>query len=159
MPELVPGDVFHDPDFTFQDRQTGNKLFVLLGVSRGGVCVVARTTSNPSSKSRGYGCHNGRPLSELFHPARSRLVPRRHLDQSGLSDGVRRGRRGTAACRRTHPPSVMLGAGRASVYPSRSEHKRGGAWRRRKTLEMPVNPNGRWYSTPTTTRNGQTTRP
>ena len=73
MPELVSGDVFHDPDFTFQDRQTGNKLFVLLGVSRAGVCVVARTTSNPSSKSRGYGCHNGDRFPNFFIPREAGL--------------------------------------------------------------------------------------
>jgi len=73
MPELVPGDVFHDPDFTFQDGHTGNKLFVLLGVSQAGVCVVARTTSNPAAKSRSFGCHHDDRFPNFFVPREAGL--------------------------------------------------------------------------------------
>jgi hypothetical protein len=73
MPEPIPGEIFHDPQFTFRDGPSGNKLFVLLAVAEHGVFLVARTTSNPASKSRGYGCHNNDRFPNFFIPREAGL--------------------------------------------------------------------------------------
>lgn len=73
MPDPVPGEIFHDPQFTFRDGPSGNKLFVLLAVAAHGVLLVARTTSNPASKSRGYGCHNNDRFPNFFIPREADL--------------------------------------------------------------------------------------
>jgi hypothetical protein len=61
------GAVFHDPDFVFQDGERGNKLFIVLAAT-GKVCIVARTTSKPSGKSRSYGCHHDDRFPNFFIP-------------------------------------------------------------------------------------------
>lgn len=73
MPDPIAGEIFHDPQFTFRDGPSGNKLFVLLAVAARGVFLVARTTSNPASKSRGYGCHNKDRFPNFFIPREAGL--------------------------------------------------------------------------------------
>lgn len=73
MPDPIAGEIFHDPQFTFRDGPSGNKLFVLLACADHGVLLVARTTSNPASKSRGYGCHNNDRFPNFFIPREAGL--------------------------------------------------------------------------------------
>lgn len=73
MPDPIAGEIFHDPQFTFRDGPSGNKLFVLLASAERGVLLVARTTSNPASKSRGYGCHNNDRFPNFFIPREAGL--------------------------------------------------------------------------------------
>lgn len=72
MPDPIAGEIFHDPQFTFRDGPSGNKLFVLLAIANP-VFLVARTTSNPASKSRGYGCHNNDRFPNFFIPREAGL--------------------------------------------------------------------------------------
>jgi len=73
MPDPIPGEIFHDPQFTFRDGPSGNKLFVLLAIADHSIFLVARTTSNPASKSRGYGCHNNDRFPNFFIPREAGL--------------------------------------------------------------------------------------
>lgn len=65
---IPPGVFFHDPNFKFKDGQSGNKLFIVLTDGASGYYVVARTTSNPDRRSRGYGCHLDDAYPNFFIP-------------------------------------------------------------------------------------------
>jgi len=52
---MNPGSVFFDEEFAFQDGETGEKLFVVLGTVDM-VSVVAKTTSRQHGRGTQYGC-------------------------------------------------------------------------------------------------------
>lgn len=68
MPAVQIGEVFHDPNFRFPDGESGNKLLIVLAVSRCGDFIVARTTSKPRAHSWTYGCHNDSVEPNFFIP-------------------------------------------------------------------------------------------
>jgi hypothetical protein len=67
------GEVFYDPEFRFRDGEISRKLFVILGIDSDRLYTVARTTSNPASKSRKYGCHNGDRYPNFYIPCEAKL--------------------------------------------------------------------------------------
>ncbi len=73
------GEVIHDPIFVFQVRLysrydlTGNRLLLELDGLGGASRIVARTTSQPDSKSRIYGCHNDDRFANFFVPLEAGL--------------------------------------------------------------------------------------
>lgn len=73
--KLAPGEVLHDPSFTFRDGETGNKLLVVLVVTAE-VCLTARTTSQPQRKSRNYGCHHDDFQPNFYLPLEARIFPK-----------------------------------------------------------------------------------
>lgn len=52
---MTPGSIFFDRNFAFQDGESGEKLFVIIG-THSGTTVVAKTTSRPYGKGINYGC-------------------------------------------------------------------------------------------------------
>lgn len=73
--KLAVGEVLHDPAFVFRDGETGNKLLVVLAIE-GGICLVARTTSQPQRKSRSYGCHHEDAQPNFYLPLEARIFPK-----------------------------------------------------------------------------------
>lgn len=77
MPVADLGDVFHDPNFRFPDGEVGNKLLVILAISKSNDYIIARTTSKPRAHSWTYGCHNDSVEPNFFIPKTLNLF---HVD-------------------------------------------------------------------------------
>ncbi|RUO38132.1 hypothetical protein CWE13_00315 [Aliidiomarina shirensis] len=56
---MVPGSIFFDRDFHFNDGESGEKLFVALG-NQNGIHLVAKTTSKQHGRGTTYGCQADR---------------------------------------------------------------------------------------------------
>jgi len=67
---MNPGSVFFDTAFVFNDGETGEKLFVVLGAEKGTV-VVAKTTSQAYGKGINYGCQPNDRFHNFFLPQNS----------------------------------------------------------------------------------------
>lgn len=52
---MNPGAIFFDTKFHFHDGESGEKLFIILGSSKG-VSVVVKTTSQNYGRGIEYGC-------------------------------------------------------------------------------------------------------
>ena len=66
MPTAIIGEVYHSPEFTFPDGETGNKLLVILGQTKSDDFIVLRTTSQSRLRSWTPGCQNG-DIEPGFH--------------------------------------------------------------------------------------------
>lgn len=67
---MIPGSIFFDKDFHFNDGETGQKLFVVLGNDKG-VTVVAKTTSKIYGKGINYGCQPNDRFHNFYLPLNS----------------------------------------------------------------------------------------
>lgn len=56
---MVPGSIFFDRDFHFNDGESGEKLFIALG-NQNGIHLVAKTTSKQHGRGTTYGCQADR---------------------------------------------------------------------------------------------------
>lgn len=64
---MTPGSVLFDTEFAFQDGETGEKLFVVLGISEG-VYLVAKTTTKQHGRGTEYGCQPKDRFHNFFLP-------------------------------------------------------------------------------------------
>ncbi|CAD6879945.1 hypothetical protein [Methylomonas albis] len=67
---MNPGAIFFDTNFHFHDGESGEKLFVVLGSSKG-VSVVAKTTSQSYGKGIAYGCQPDDRFHNFYLPVHS----------------------------------------------------------------------------------------
>jgi hypothetical protein len=64
---MIHGSVFFDTKFVFNDGETGEKLFVVLG-SSGLLYIVAKTTSRQNGRNVQYGCQPRDRFHNFFLP-------------------------------------------------------------------------------------------
>lgn len=64
---MIHGSVFFDTNFKFNDGETGEKLFVVLG-SSGLLYIVAKTTSKQHGRNVQYGCQPADRFNNFFLP-------------------------------------------------------------------------------------------
>jgi len=64
---MNPGSIFFDRNFAFNDGESGEKLFVILGTSSG-VTVAAKTTSRNYGKGITYGCQPNDRFHNFYLP-------------------------------------------------------------------------------------------
>lgn len=67
---MSPGGVYFDTTFAFRDGSTREKLFVVLGTTKG-VTVVAKTTSKQHGRGTVYGCQPLDRFHNFFLPVNS----------------------------------------------------------------------------------------
>jgi hypothetical protein len=67
---LIPGSIFFDSDFHFHDGESGEKLFVVLGVEQA-ISIVAKTTSQPHGRGIEFGCQSKDRFHNFYLPLNS----------------------------------------------------------------------------------------
>lgn len=65
---MTPGTILFDPNFQFEDGETGRKLFVVLNNGKNGQYLVAKTTSKPSRFTKEFGCNSKHRFPNFYLP-------------------------------------------------------------------------------------------
>lgn len=65
---MNPGTLVYDPNFTFRDGVTGQKILAVLNDGACGYYIVVKMTSRPAYKGTVYGCQNNDRYPNFFCP-------------------------------------------------------------------------------------------
>ncbi len=98
---MNPGTLVYDPNFTFRDGVTGQKILAVLNDGACGYYIVVKMTSRPAYKGTVYGCQNNDRYPNFFCPRGSCRLSKDTWIQLEIS---------LSSTKRTYKASMLMGA-------------------------------------------------